>query len=71
MSVTSQLANQHVALESENAHDQCQSASRLQTCLQLTLLSQSTELLTVSIVVSTIAVFRLVDNLMPSLQIVH
>ena len=61
LAMTSLLDNQPVALESEPANDQCQNAS-VTTWINLT----------VSIVVSAMAVFRLVDNFMPSRrQFVH
>ena len=76
LAFTSLLANHLVASESEPAHDQCQSAPGTPLVnLSCSFLSHvSRHLLdfiaiwtaNVSIVVSAIAVFRLVDNLMPS-----
>ena len=75
LAITSLLANQPVASESERGHDQCQSAAVTHGCRvsrHLIHFIAIDRALTISIVVSAIAVFRLVDNLMPSrLQIVH
>ena len=81
LAITSLWANQPVASESERARDQCQRAAVTPagqsqffvpvSCLQTYLLFCEIQL-TVSIVVSVIAVFRLVDNFMHSRrQIIH
>ena len=68
LAVTSLLANQPIASESKRARDRCQ---RTAVTPQVNLSFRSRQL-TVSVVVSAIFVFRLVDSILSSsLHIVH
>ena len=72
-SVTPLLANRSVQSETERGRDQCQSVAMTRPVnLRYSFLYRVARHLTVGIVVSAIAVFRLVDHLIPSrLQIVY